>query len=317
MQKTYGMNKKYNHRIHIFNIRSFNFFFKWRKLWFHIGFFFIPFNAFLCVRVATNIKKTTSISSKTCLSKIKHSLKISNKKDRVSFTSTMILKFLKELRKMRIHIDCCMWHLLNTKLLLLGIKPWVCQIYLAISIHFGNSVRMYRLLILFFAKVSGMILQSSYPSNKTVLLGGGLNGKVSIFFFVSGNCSSEGDFVFLLDESGSVSSSHFQTMKAFVRDFTAHFAIGPTANQFSVVVFNDRAREVFSLNRHSSLSDIQFAVMNISYSSGGTSIGKALEYARQFSFTSSRRARSDAAKALFLTKLNYWRTYTSQFSVLV
>lgn len=165
---------------------------------------------------------------------------------------------------------------------------------------------MYLLLILFFAKVSGMILQSSYPSNKTVLLGGlGLNGKVSIFFFVSGNCSSEGDFVFLLDESGSVSSSHFQTMKAFVRDFTAHFAIGPTANQFSVVVFNDRAREVFSLNRHSSLSDIQFAVMNLSYSSGGTSIGKALEYARQFSFTSSRGARSDAAKALFLTKLNY------------
>lgn len=123
-----------------------------------------------------------------------------------------------------------------------------------------------------------------------------------ILFFakVSGNCSSEGDFVFLLDESGSVSSSHFQTMKAFVRDFTAHFAIGPTANQFSVVVFNDRAREVFSLNRHSSLSDIQFAVMNISYSSGGTSIGKALEYARQFSFTSSRGARSDAAKILIL-----------------
>lgn len=119
-------------------------------------------------------------------------------------------------------------------------------------------------------------------------------------FFASGNCSSKGDFVFLLDESGSVSSSHFQTMKAFVRDFTAHFAISPTANQFSVVVFNDNAREVFSLNRHSSLSDIQSDVMNIFYSSGGTSIGKALNYAHQFSFTSSRGARSDAAKIVIL-----------------
>lgn len=137
------------------------------------------------------------------------------------------------------------------------------------SVHFRNSVRMYILFILFFVKVSG-------------------------------NCSSKGDFVFLLDESGSVSLSHFNTMKAFVRDFTANFAIGPTANQFSVVVFNNVAREVFSLNRHSSLSDIQSAVMNITYSGGGTSIGKALDYARLFSFTSSRGARSDAAKIVIL-----------------
>lgn len=106
--------------------------------------------------------------------------------------------------------------------------------------------------------------------------------------------------MFLLDESGSVSLSHFNTMKAFVRDFTANFAIGPTANQFSVVVFDNNAREVFSLNRHSSLSDIQSAVMNITYSGGGTSIGKALDYARLFSFTSSRGARSDAAKIVIL-----------------
>lgn len=89
-------------------------------------------------------------------------------------------------------------------------------------------------------------------------------------------------------------------MKIFVQDFTAHFAIGPTANQFSVVVFNSVAREVFSLNRHSSLSDIQSAVMNIKYSGGGTSIAKALLYAHQFSFTPSRGARSDAAKIVIL-----------------
>lgn len=95
-------------------------------------------------------------------------------------------------------------------------------------------------------------------------------------------------------------STHFQTMKRFVREFMEHFTIGPTANQFSVVVFNDVAREVFSLNRHFSLSDIQSAVMNITYSGGGTSIGKALDYARLVPFNSSRGARSDAAKIVIL-----------------
>lgn len=111
---------------------------------------------------------------------------------------------------------------------------------------------------------------------------------------------SKGDIVFLLDESGSVGSSNFQTMKTFVHDFVAHFLIGPTANQFSVVKFDSSSTEVFSLNRYSTLSSIQSAVLSITYSSGLTSIGSALNYARQFSFTSSHGARTDAAKIVIL-----------------
>lgn len=111
---------------------------------------------------------------------------------------------------------------------------------------------------------------------------------------------SKGDIVFLLDESGSVGFSNFQTMKTFVHDFLVHFAIGPTANQFSVVKFNDASTEVFSLNRYSTLSDIQSAVSLITYSSGGTSIGSGLNYARQFSFTPGHGARTDAAKIVIL-----------------
>lgn len=140
---------------------------------------------------------------------------------------------------------------------------------LVASILFGNSVKMFFIFILFFAEVSG-------------------------------NCSSKGDFVFLLDESGSVGELHFKTMGIFVHDFMEHFAIGPTANQFSVVVFNGDAREVFSLNKYFSQNDIQSAALNITYSGGGTSIGKALNYARQFSFTTSHGARTDAAKIVIL-----------------
>lgn len=111
---------------------------------------------------------------------------------------------------------------------------------------------------------------------------------------------SKGDIVFLLDESGSVGSSNFQTMKTFVHDFVAHFLIGPTANQFSVVKFDSSSTEVFSLNRYSTLSSIQSAVLSITYSSGYTSIGSALNYARQYSFTSSHGARTDAAKIVIL-----------------
>lgn len=89
-------------------------------------------------------------------------------------------------------------------------------------------------------------------------------------------------------------------MKTFVHDFLGHFSIGPTANQFSVVKFNASSTEVFSLNRYSTLSDIQSAVSLITYSAGGTSIGSGLNFTSEFSFTSSHGARSDAAKLVIL-----------------
>ncbi|XP_078329872.1 uncharacterized protein LOC111103779 isoform X2 [Crassostrea virginica] len=123
---------------------------------------------------------------------------------------------------------------------------------------------------------------------------------ILLFQEASGNCVAKGDIVFLLDESGSVGSINFETTKTFVYNFVSYFSIGPNANQISVVTFSSNATEDFSLNRYSSLSTLQSAVLSLSYSGGGTSIGAALDFARLHSFIPTHGARPDAAKLVIL-----------------
>ncbi|XP_061175934.1 hemicentin-1-like [Saccostrea echinata] len=118
--------------------------------------------------------------------------------------------------------------------------------------------------------------------------------------FIKGECISKGDIVFLLDESGSIGSLNFERIKTFVSSVVGHFKVGSNANQFSVVNFASSSREIFSLNRYHTVADIQSAIASISFKSGGTSIGSALDYARMYSFSSSRGARSDSAKVAVL-----------------
>ncbi|XP_061180375.1 uncharacterized protein LOC133188916 [Saccostrea echinata] len=109
-------------------------------------------------------------------------------------------------------------------------------------------------------------------------------------------CTSRGDIVFLMDESGSIGLTNFGKMKTFVNAVISNFQIGTTANQFSVVTFESSAKQVFQLNAYLTITSLQNAVSAISFSSGGTDIGEALDYARLYSFQSYRGARSDAAK---------------------
>ncbi|XP_062609590.1 uncharacterized protein LOC134271400, partial [Saccostrea cucullata] len=113
-------------------------------------------------------------------------------------------------------------------------------------------------------------------------------------------CVSKGDIVFLLDESGSIGSLNFERIKSFVSSVVGHFKVGSNANQFSVVNFASSSREIFPLNRYHTVADIQSAISSIPFNSGGTSIGRALDYARLYSFSPARGARNDSAKIAVL-----------------
>ncbi|XP_061186534.1 hemicentin-1-like [Saccostrea echinata] len=113
-------------------------------------------------------------------------------------------------------------------------------------------------------------------------------------------CVSKGDIVFLLDESGSIGSLNFERIKTFVSSVVGHFKVGNNSNQFSVVNFASSSREIFPLNRYHTVSGLQSAITSISFNSGGTSIGSALDYARMYSFNSSSGARNDSAKIVVL-----------------
>ncbi|XP_061186540.1 hemicentin-1-like [Saccostrea echinata] len=116
----------------------------------------------------------------------------------------------------------------------------------------------------------------------------------------SWECVSKGDIVFLLDESGSIGSLNFERIKTFVSSVVGHFKVGNNSNQFSVVNFASSSREIFPLNRYHTVSGLQSAITSISFNSGGTSIGSALDYARMYSFNSSSGARNDSAKIVVL-----------------
>ncbi|XP_062608381.1 uncharacterized protein LOC134270209 [Saccostrea cucullata] len=113
-------------------------------------------------------------------------------------------------------------------------------------------------------------------------------------------CTSKGDIVFLMDESGSIGAANFEKMKSFVNAVISNFQIGTTANQFSVVTFDSTPSQVFQLDKYLTNSSLQNVVSAINFTGGGTDIGEALDFARNYSFLSSSGARSDAAKIVVL-----------------
>ena len=100
-----------------------------------------------------------------------------------------------------------------------------------------------------------------------------------------------------MDESGSIGSTNFRTMKTFTKDLVAEFEIGDHATRFGVVTFSSSSHLDISLSDHTSLSALQTAILALIYSNGGTQIGAAIDFTRNNAFTD---ARSDVAKTAIL-----------------
>ncbi|XP_076472602.1 hemicentin-1-like [Babylonia areolata] len=110
----------------------------------------------------------------------------------------------------------------------------------------------------------------------------------------SGQCTGnvQADMVFVLDASGSVGSSNFQTMLSFVQDLVSGFDIGSNKVRVGVQKFSSSTNTEFNLNTYYDQTAINTAVANIYYSGGTTNTGGALEYLRTTMFTSGNGDRS-------------------------
>ena len=95
----------------------------------------------------------------------------------------------------------------------------------------------------------------------------------------------------MLDSSGSVGISHFQTVKQFVLDFVQGLKIGPNDTQIGVIVFSDFTTVAFNLNTYSTKDCVLSAVRNISYIGGGTNTQSALDHLISQGFTTKLGAR--------------------------
>ncbi|XP_061168898.1 uncharacterized protein LOC133178166 [Saccostrea echinata] len=109
------------------------------------------------------------------------------------------------------------------------------------------------------------------------------------------------DLIFVMDDSGSVVKSNFQTMLSFASDLLNAFTIGVADTQVGLIVFSTNVRRIFNFNAYSSRSAIQNAIRSTSYTGKGTNTAAALLEARQM-FTSNYAKRSSALSlAIVLT----------------
>ena len=99
------------------------------------------------------------------------------------------------------------------------------------------------------------------------------------------------DIIFVMDASGSIHSSNFQTMKTFVHDIVNSFDIGLDRVRVGVMSYGYSYTFHFYLNTYSSKSSVLSAINSLPYSGGGTDTAGALNAVRTIGFTTSYGAR--------------------------
>ncbi|KAG8434359.1 hypothetical protein GDO86_012657 [Hymenochirus boettgeri] len=109
---------------------------------------------------------------------------------------------------------------------------------------------------------------------------------------------SEGDLIFLLDSSGSVSYYEFAKVKEFIGNLLRPFTFGPQDVQASIVHISTEPALEFSFNQYGSRQEIQKAIQNTEQRMGDTNTGKALFYIKDNLFEEKRGSRADVPKVM-------------------
>ena len=110
------------------------------------------------------------------------------------------------------------------------------------------------------------------------------------------------DITFVLDTSGSISSTSFQYVREFIEDFVLEMNIGPNNSRVAVILFSSFASLHFNLNAFTDYNSLITAIRNLPYSGGGTDIPEALNLLRTTAQDGSLGIRNENRQiAIFLT----------------
>ncbi|EGD81156.1 hypothetical protein PTSG_11196 [Salpingoeca rosetta] len=112
------------------------------------------------------------------------------------------------------------------------------------------------------------------------------------------NCGrSAVDLLFILDGSGSIGSSNFETMRQFTATVTSFFDVSPDTTRVALMVYSSSVTEIFDFSYvlSNTRDEIITTIRNTNYPGGGTRTGSALDYARTNMFLTSRGARPSSA----------------------
>ncbi|XP_051250659.1 collagen alpha-4(VI) chain-like [Dicentrarchus labrax] len=108
------------------------------------------------------------------------------------------------------------------------------------------------------------------------------------------------DIVLLVDDSGSISQTDFQTMLSFIAAIVRVFNIGPDGVQIGLVQYSDVPKTEWHLNTHHNKQALLKAIENLQQQGGNTKTGSALLYVLHNIFTPNMGMRADSQRIVVL-----------------
>ncbi|XP_045404719.1 von Willebrand factor A domain-containing protein 1 [Lemur catta] len=108
----------------------------------------------------------------------------------------------------------------------------------------------------------------------------------------------QGDLLFLLDSSASVSHYEFSRVREFVGQLVAPMPLGPGALRASLVHVSSQPYTEFPFGQHSSGEAVRDAIRTAAQRMGDTNTGLALAYAKEQLFAEAAGARPGVPKVL-------------------
>ncbi|XP_028424312.1 scavenger receptor cysteine-rich type 1 protein M130-like [Perca flavescens] len=112
--------------------------------------------------------------------------------------------------------------------------------------------------------------------------------------------TAKADIVVLVDESGSISRSDFETMKTFLDGMVSNFNIGPDRVQIGLVQYSDNPRTTWHLHTHQTKYSMLKAIANLEQLQSQTFTGRALNYILPNNFKPNVGMRADSKKIAVL-----------------
>ncbi|XP_031760285.1 collagen alpha-1(XXI) chain isoform X1 [Xenopus tropicalis] len=97
------------------------------------------------------------------------------------------------------------------------------------------------------------------------------------------------DLVFIVDGSWSVRYKDFDTAKNWLLNITSSFDIGPSYTQVGVVQYSDFPQLEIPLGHNTSYQQLLSALKSIKYLGGNTNTGRAIKFATEEVFPTSKR----------------------------
>lgn len=112
--------------------------------------------------------------------------------------------------------------------------------------------------------------------------------------FADCKAANVADIVFIVDESGSITTPNFKLVRNFLHSLVSGLEVSPNRVRVGIMTYNDAARAQVYLNTFKDKSELLDFINILPYHGGGTKTGAALDFARQTVFTKKNGSRKDS-----------------------